>query len=127
MTREEFLMSFFQITWDYDDHDSWFWRVDDGNLKLMAVCSDFFYWGCADGEEITTENISELRQAYADCEAVDRVVGTVWGPQLFCARLRKLRPQGACYKDMPLGIAELFNKCGPEREVTLGNPYPPAQ
>lgn len=122
MTTEEFLTEFFQVTWNYDAHQGWFWRVDGGAVRLFAVCNDTFVWGCADGEEITPENIGQLRQAFADCQAAERVAGTVYAGELFAARIRQMRPQGACYKGMEPAIAALFDACGPPREVGPGNP-----
>lgn len=122
MTTEEFLTEFFRVTGGYDDHASWFWRMDGNRVKLFANCSDIFDWGCADGEEITPENIGQLRAAYADCKAVEGYVGTCYGAELFCARVRQMRPQGAYYEGMSPAIAALFDACGPLREVGLGNP-----
>ena len=42
---------------------------------------------------------------------------------LYCARKRSMRPQGALYSCIPEEHWDLFNKCGPEREVHAGNPY----
>lgn len=44
---------------------------------------------------------------------------------LFSARSRGMRPQGAYYKLFPRDTWELFDACGPEREVGVGNPYVP--
>lgn len=38
-----------------------------------------------------------------------------WGAKLFCCRLRKMRPQNAYYKHIPVELQELFNECGPAR------------
>lgn len=42
---------------------------------------------------------------------------------LFAARVRGMRPQGAAYKvRYDKSIWHLFNECGPERETGPGNP-----
>jgi hypothetical protein len=47
---------------------------------------------------------------------------------LFVARVRNMRPQGAAYKvRYPEEIWGLFNAAGPEREVGLGNPRHPGE
>lgn len=117
MTELEFYKEFFRVSNLYQDYDSWFWRVDkEGNVKLLVNCNDFFYWGCADAEEITPENLHMLEQAYKDCEAaVDEKYNVVYGNALFAARVRKMRPQKPCYRDWSPQLKALFNECGPER------------
>ncbi|UDL15984.1 hypothetical protein QEH42_gp234 [Microbacterium phage Pumpernickel] len=48
-------------------------------------------------------------------------------PLLFAAKSRKMRPQGAYYKSIPENIWHLFDACGPEREVGMGNPRKPGE
>lgn len=99
-----------------------FWnKHKDGTLYAFINCSDLFYWGCADGEEILESDIEDIIQALE--ESYD-------GEALWCARKRKMRPQGAYYKDMMSNSSggknndrELFNACGPEREIDFGNPF----
>lgn len=125
----EFLLRFFRLTGfadgGYELMDGWFWRTDDeyAPLSLMVNCNDLFWWGCADIERLTPENIHILEEACRDATAANG--GTcIYGQELFCARARKMRPQGACYAGMPRAIADLFDACGPERATGLGNPYP---
>jgi hypothetical protein len=126
VTTEEFLTEFFRLTDEYDALNDWFWRVDDGKVRLFANCNDLFAWGCADLEQITPENIGILRQSMADCDQAEpkRSAGAIWGPSLFVARVRQMRPQGACYKGANPAITALLDACGPPREVGIGNPYP---
>lgn len=93
---------------------SLFWQTEAGDLKLYVNCNDVFWWGCADAEEITAENIALFETAMKD--AGDD------GGLLFCARARSLRPQGAIYKCISKENWHLFDECGPEREVDFGNP-----
>jgi hypothetical protein len=44
------------------------------------------------------------------------------GDLFWCARVRGMRPQGACYKSIPEAFWPLFDACGPAREADLGNP-----
>ena len=67
------------------------WAVDKDGLWVGVNCSDTFGWGCSDAEEITADNLPELRQAYADCTGIQ--YGDIWAPDLFAAR--DARPTGA--------------------------------
>lgn len=115
----------------YDQQDDLFWRTGarygGGEYAVpasfFAKCSDVFYWGCADLEEVAPENVGVLEQAFADCKAAHDLYGTISGAALFVARVRKIRPQGAAYPKEP-ELWPLFDACGPAREVGPGNPYP---
>ncbi|HEY3477936.1 MAG TPA: hypothetical protein VGL02_03470 [Streptomyces sp.] len=100
-----------------------FWRVDDGQLRLFANISDVFAWGCADLEAITPEALPALEQAYDDLKALD---GEGFTAELYAARQRGERPQGAAYPRTTdtawREISALLDACGPERELGLGNP-----
>jgi len=41
---------------------------------------------------------------------------------LYCARKRKMRPQGAMYEYLNKENWPLFDECGPVREKSLSNP-----
>ena len=41
---------------------------------------------------------------------------------LFACRMRKMRPQGACYKNIRPEVVALFDACGPDREIDKVNP-----
>lgn len=128
------LARFFRITDDADVHEIW-WRANEPQyepFKLLINCNDLFYWACADSEEITPDNLDVLEQAFADL----RTLSERWrdwhkakkgnegsppfiymhlGLELFCARVRKMRPQGACYDKFPPEVAALFDAAGPPR------------
>lgn len=102
------------------------WRCDGeyAPITIWIQCSDTFGWGCADAEDLTLENLPILEQSIRDCEAVDPVLGRMIACDLFVARVRGIRPQGAAYpKNKELW--PLFDACGPERPVDFGNPYAP--
>ena len=107
-----------------DSYSSVFWRVDDGELRLFANVSDTFFWGGSDAEQITFATLSDLERAYADLKEVKAEMFTA---ELYAARIRKMRPQGACDPsghDMSTWkrVHELFDACGPERPIDMGNP-----
>jgi hypothetical protein len=104
-----------------DNYDTLLWRVDDGQLNLYANVSDVFAWGCADAEEINPERLPVLEQAFADLKAIGDEMCTA---ELYVARIRRQRPQGAAYPEVAKTQA-LFDACGPERPVGLGNPKRP--
>lgn len=85
-------------------------------------CNDLFAWGCADGEDITEKTMPLFEQAFMDCEG-DVAVAC----DLYCSRIRKMRPQGACYSSIPEKFWPLFNACGEKRETGFGNPYEPGE
>jgi hypothetical protein len=94
------------------------WRVDmtpggTRDMKLLAVCSDFFFWATADAEEITLADVPLLRQTLDDLRplAAEYEMGT-----LFAARKRRMRPQQPCYKDFDPPVAALYDACCTEEE-----------
>lgn len=104
-----------------DDHDSLWWRVYDDRVVWLVNCNDLFAWGCSDCEEITEENFPMLEQAFKDCcEAIGKHSFNY--SDLWIARVRKMRPQGAAYPDDEK-LWPLFDACGPERPTGMGNPY----
>lgn len=46
---------------------------------------------------------------------------------LYSCRIEGMRPQGAVYRHNKKELWPLFDACGPEREVGLGNPYKPGE
>jgi len=119
---------FLALTDEYDIRDRVFWRCGGcyGLVTFCILCNDLFAWGTADLVEVTAESLPELRKAIGDVlviqeDAVDEAL------DLFCARTRRTRPQGAAYpKDKSLWA--LFDACGPERaEGVPGNPYKPGE
>ena len=108
----------------FDYTDNLWWREDDeGNLRIFIMCSDVFFWGSADVEEITDENIGRLESTVKEC---DDLLGKWMGYDgflLWCSRERKMRPQGAVYANIDPELWPLFNAAGPERETGLGNPH----
>lgn len=117
-------LSRLQLKWQIDlfiyaaEHDiasSLFWS---DKLEMFINCNDLFFWGCADLEPITESTFPELKQALDDAGDGD-------GPYLYCARRRKMRPQGATYTWFDKKNIKLFNACGPEREIGFGNPNCP--
>lgn len=131
----EFLLRFFKLSDAFGiSHDDFWWRTDAPDyapVTIMANCNDLFYWACADCEEVTPENIHILEQCLkewtvfreawrADKGKTVPYVGSHIAVELFAARVRKMRPQGACYSSFPPEIAALFDAAGPDREAPGG-------
>jgi hypothetical protein len=95
--------------------------LDGPRISIAVNVSDVFAWGCADAEDITPERLPILERAWRDCEAAD---GGEWIAELYAARVRGMRPQGASYPSSA-AVAALFDACGPERPTGLGNPRKP--
>lgn len=118
MSEHEFLIEVLAIFAKADSHDTLLWTFRDDTLELWANVSDIFDWGSADGEAITPDRLPVLRQALADLALLN---ATGWIAELYAARLRGMRPQGAAYPTSHAAQA-LFNACGPARPLGLGNP-----
>lgn len=157
------------------------------HFVTYADCSDTFFWGSSDAEEITAENIHILKETIDEVYELYKVRDAIesdpeyrrlyneetsatyqahvaecpmtkedgshsnsngcspWKPgpsehsiyayrflnsisDLFCARVRGERPQGAAYKvRYPEELWPLFDAAGPEREVGFGNPRKPGE
>lgn len=105
-----------------DEHtDDLFWHNSDPtkDAGLFVLCNDVFFWGSADGETVTADNIETLEQAMKD--------GGRDGAWLFVARVRGERPQGAAYSYIEAERWPLFDAAGPERETGMGNPCKPGE
>lgn len=106
--------------------DTWhkadvFWRVEPAGVKFFADVSDVFCWGSADCEEVRREDLADLERARADLDALENGEPTCLA-ELYAARKRGQRPQGAWYRGLEAALRPLFDACGPLREVGLGNP-----
>jgi len=102
----KFIEQLLILTAKYDAMSELWWNED---LNFSAICNDVFWWGTADCEDITPDTIVMLEKALADG-------GILYGMMLYCARQRKMRPQGAIYKDIDKKYWPLFDACGPERK-----------
>ena len=101
---------------------SWIVLSDD-TLKFYLNCNDIFYWGTADCEEVTPDNLPALKQTLRDLQHLDDSYAYIHGASLFCARVRGMRPQNRVfdYMDGDDALIKLFKECGPPREVGMGN------
>ncbi|KAF5998695.1 hypothetical protein [Streptomyces sp. WAC00263] len=92
-------------------------------MHLSANVSDVFAWGGADAEPITPDTLPALEQAYTDLKTID---ADLYLPELYAARQGGEPPQGAAYPDDKTKnwrqVSALFDACGPERALGLGNP-----
>lgn len=81
---------------------------DSNECFLHVDCSDLFFWGCSDSEEITLEEIPALEECLR--------LSPKNGPLLWCARKREMRPQPPYYQEFSEEEKVLFDACGPERQ-----------
>lgn len=127
----EQLLEIMAVVAEADGTDCISWRCDGeyAPISFWINCNDLFWWGTADGEDLTYEQLPILKQAIVDCKAIKAYA--FWAFTLYCCRVRKMRPQGCCYPGAtPEGVKEeyeelarLFDTCGPERLVDMNNPY----
>jgi hypothetical protein len=102
------------------------YTIDD--ISTFCInCSDIFFWGCSDEEEITEDSFHILEQTITEAKDFRRNGYHSLIAELFCARVRGERPQGAAYSYYPRETWPLFDACGPERPIGYGNPYKPGQ
>lgn len=101
-----------------------YWELENGEIRFWVLCNDTFFWGTGDGEDITPENVHLLEEASKELAAFGEQVRDFCLTTLFAAKVRKMRPQGALYKYLDEETWPLFDACGPERDVGLGNPEP---
>lgn len=126
-TMSGFVTDVLKLFANHDICSSLQWSISDkGTVVFNTNANDLFAWGSADGEDVTPENLPLLEQAINECLARDAITGAIYGCDLFAARVRKMRPQGAAYPD-ERSLWPLFDACGPERKTGLGNPYKPGE
>jgi hypothetical protein len=98
------------------------WHSDGQHIHIAVNVSDVFDWGCADAEDLTPERLPLLEQAYTDLAAIHRHDAVMYTVDLYAARIRQMRPQGAAYPKERAATQALFDACGPARATGLGNP-----
>jgi len=104
--------------------DNLMWRTDSeyAPITFFVNCSDLFWWATADCEQLTPENLPLLKQAVADVKAALGKEFFVEGSaacDLFCCRVRSLRPQRAVMDKMDARLKPLFEACGPALKAAL--------
>ena len=122
------LVKLLKILDDFDSSFDYTYQIHtwNGTIYLSINDSDLFAWGYYGEYYLAPSDIDALRQTYVDSEKVLPRFGSIHAPRLFCCRKSKWRPQGAAYPDEK-ELWPLFDACGPEREVGLGNPYKPGE
>jgi hypothetical protein len=116
MLIKKFIEIFDELDFDYR---SVYFGVDENTdeIKIIVYCNDLFYWGCADGEEVTEENIHLIKEAYEKIDSIDWCQTTTL--DLFCCMSRQMRPQSPCYYHIEQKYWHLFDECGEEREEEM--------
>jgi len=72
-------------------NNGWFkdkWPKD--YITLHVNCNDVFAWACADAEDVTYHEVSELYEMYKK--------DPCWGPAAWCIKKRKQMPQSPVEK-----------------------------
>lgn len=105
--KHDFILRVLKIFQEYPE--DLIWGIDEqNNVKFYINCNDLFYWGTADAEEITINNINLLEKIKTKYE---NEYSFVW-KDLFCCRSRKMRPQKSVYTIIPKALHHLFDACG---------------
>lgn len=137
MTEKEQLEELKALTeWVCETDSEFYWvECDDGICRPAINVNDVFSWACAEGETVYGKDLPDIRKAIDDVATAmgKDTFSTIYGPMLWVARKNKLRPQGAAYPAAKcIGDAQydwealrvLFDECGPERKLGMGNPRP---
>jgi hypothetical protein len=74
------------------DTDVWVRHSDDGEVHFYLNANDFFYWGCADMEEISFEDIALFKRCIEDLTGF-KPTESYMAESLFMCRKRGMRPQ----------------------------------
>lgn len=67
-------------------------KIDGSTTIVYVNCSDLFYWGGSDAEDLPLNEIGNLYRMWK--------VNKQWGSYKWCCLRRKLRPQVPIVKDM---------------------------
>lgn len=110
-----------------DIHEQIYWSINkEGEIKAFFICNDIFYWATADGVDIEIKDIPGIKKIFkefdGEIDEFDKTGERFMAILLWCARKRKMRPQGAYYKHIPNNLHPLFDACGPERTIDIWNP-----
>lgn len=130
-SKVEFILKVLNIFSKYSIFDALYWTCDEDDepVSFMVNCNDLFWWGSGDAEQITPANIHLLEPAIEDCKKIaDTMV--CYGPELFVATVREMRPQGSSYPDTypeNKKLWPLYDACGPKRKIDGSNPYKPGE
>ena len=94
---------------DGPNSDELWWRTDiDGEqIRLLVNCNDLFWWGTADCEQLTYENIGLLESTYEECTKDEKSRAHL----LWIARIRRLVPQEPYFKYFPESMHAKFRAC----------------
>lgn len=111
-----FAVAVLKLVEKHNAYGDLFWRTggEYGEVSFFINCNDLFWWGTADVEPLTAADLEAFDQSMKDSPTS--------GAELYCARRRKMRPQGACYKHFAKEEWPLFDACGPRRERDVLNP-----
>lgn len=97
------------------------WRSTENGFIFAVMCNDVFWQGCSDAEAITMDTVDDLVYAIRQC-GEERPRNVQEGLWLYCAKRRKMRPQGEVYSYISHKNWPLFDRCGDEREIGPMNP-----
>lgn len=79
------------------------------NLQFFVLASDLFFWASSDAEEITPETYPVLLECF---EAIADTCQTAIGLDLYCCRVRGMRPQKPYLNLLSEHYRALFMACG---------------
>lgn len=100
----DYMIEVLRIFRELDIEDELYWRFGkNGEPIFWVLCSDFFMWGCADGEDITPDDIPLLKQCIEDLKVTEAQTWQLDVGLLFAARKRSMRPMRLWLKRLRYG------------------------
>jgi hypothetical protein len=101
--RWDYTVELLKLFRELDMEDELYWHFNEKPFDykhpkytdyptFWVICSDFFHWGSADGEDIEPGDIPLLRQCIEDLKATGAQLWVMEVPLLYAARKRGMRP-----------------------------------
>ena len=110
-SETEFVLKMMRFIAKHDLFEEFGWN---SQLEFEVLCNDVFWWATSDCVPVTESSFKLLKECVAEAE--------IYGPLLYCSKIKKVRPQGAMYNSIPREYWDLFDGCGPIRQTGLMNP-----
>ena len=98
--------------------------LNEGDDVEVRISCTFLFSRNGEVSYKSIEDLDLFEQCYKDCYELSEDFGAEFAPYLYCARVEKMRPQGACYP-IYTNFWPLFDACGPVREINEENPEEP--
>lgn len=66
--EHEFIIEILRLTIEHDCTNDLIWYKKEGKIICAVNCSDCFWWGTCDYEDLTPESFPVYKQTLEECE-----------------------------------------------------------